>query len=238
MIRLRLPLEHIAVNQPFSVNFVNFYTNLGLKGHNGVDFKAYDGAKCYASHSGKVTSAGTDGGGGIIVEILDEDNHFKTLYYHLKKVLVSVGQKVFAGDLIATCDNTGVYTTGSHLHMGLKRLDDNNFNTLNLDNGYRGAIDPAPYFFYNYQGQEINPKDWDKSRCYHRYYRGRPKGGLVNEAKILAILTKKGIWPSAEKINALVYGGWDLESVVNPSMYEIWSCLKKDEYLKGEKPYN
>ena len=69
--------------------------------------------------------------------------------------------------------------------------------------------------------------------------RGRPKGGYINELKILAILGKKKIYPTAEKINALVYGGWDIEAVKNDNMYWIWSQLKKDEYLeKKEIPFN
>jgi len=32
-INLQLPLKHIYVTQPFSVNFVNFYKELGLRGH-------------------------------------------------------------------------------------------------------------------------------------------------------------------------------------------------------------
>jgi murein DD-endopeptidase MepM/ murein hydrolase activator NlpD len=238
MIKLQLPLRDISVNQPFGTNFVDFYQKLGLKGHNGVDFKAYTGFNCYAAHQGKITVAGPDNGGGIAVEIVDEDNHFKTTYYHLEDVNVRVGEHVAVGQLIASCDNTGILTTGSHLHFGLKELDNKNFNTINYNNGYKGAIDPTPYFVANYNGVEINNKDCYKSNAYHRYFRGRPKGGLVNEVKVIAILTKKGIAPTAEKVNALVYGGWDLEAVQNPAMYEIWGYLKKDEYTnKGLKPF-
>ena len=232
-IQLRLPLEHIFVTQPWGFNFVDFYEKLGLKGHNGTDFRLRDGCPVYASHDGEITQAGDDGTGGIIVTIWNRDG-YKTLYYHLKSVLVKVGDKVIAGQKIAFGDNTGKYTTGDHLHFGLKLVDGNG-NTLNYNNGYGGAINAEPYFCYTFNGIEINPKDYDKSRCYHRYYRGRPKGGLVNEAKILAILGKKGIWATPEKINALVYGGWDLETVKNPAMYEIWSQLKKDEFV--EKHY-
>jgi len=40
--------------------------------------------------------------------------------------------------------NTG-FSTGNHLHLGLKRVDENG-KTINKDNGYFGAIDPEPYF--------------------------------------------------------------------------------------------
>lgn len=234
-IKLRLPLEHVFVTQPWGFNYVDFYRLLGLRGHNGIDFRLRDGCPVYAAHDGVITQAGDDGTGGIIVTIWNMEG-YKTLYYHLKNVLVKVGDNVSAGQKIALGDNTGRMTTGDHLHLGLKLVDGNG-NTMNSGNGYGGAIDPSPYFVYNWAGQDMKPTDYDKSRCYHRYYRGRPKGGYYNELKILAILGKKGIWPTIEKINALVYGGWDLEAVINPAMYENWSQLKKDEYLKGYKPF-
>jgi len=240
MIKLRLPLKQIRVTQPFGVNFVNFYTSMGLKGHNGVDFAALSGTDCYATHDGVVTFAGKDGDGGISVTLTNEQDHYKTIYYHLKKVACKVGDVVKAGDLVGYCDNTGRYTTGDHLHFGLKLLDDNNFNTLDKDNGYGGAVNPAPFFHYTYNGIEINPKDWDMSRCYHRYYRGRPKGGLfIERYKVVPALTKYlKRMPTNEEINACTYGGWDREAVANPAMYVIWSQLKKDEYLAGEKINN
>jgi len=219
-IELRLPLEHIYLNQPFGVSYVNFYTSLGLLGHNGIDLRAFDNCKTYATHDGEIISCGTDSTGGIDVTIWNKENCFKTVHYHLKSFIVKKGQKVKAGELIGFCDNTGKYTTGSHLHFGLK-LTDNNGNTLNYNNGYNGAIDPAPYFKFAFDGTSIGNKDWDKSRCYHRYYRGRPKGGYQNELRILSILGKKKIWPTAERINALVYGAWPIESIQNPAMTNI-----------------
>jgi murein DD-endopeptidase MepM/ murein hydrolase activator NlpD len=221
---IRLPLKHIFITQPYGVNYLDFYKQMGLPYHPGIDFRARNGCPLYASHDGGIINCGTYSDGGLGIEIKSAAG-FSTFYYHLKEILVNKNDSVNAGDLIGYCDNTGKYTTADHLHFEL-RIDGEKVN-------------PAPYFFKTYDGVEINPKDWDKSRCYHRYYRGRPKGGWQNELKVLAILTKKGIYPTAEKINALVYGGWDLETVVNPAMYEIWSNLKKyDEYLKGEKPFN
>jgi hypothetical protein len=44
--------------------------------------------------------------------------------------------------------------------------------------------------------------------------------------------------PNNEEINACTYGGWDVETVENDSMYELWSQLKKNEYLEGKRPFN
>lgn len=223
MISLRLPLKDIFVTQPFGVNYLDFYQQMGLPYHPGIDFRSRSGCYCFAVADGIVTRAGVYSDGGIGIEI-DHGGGYTTFYYHLQKTLVEVGQKIEAGQIIALTDNTGKYTTGDHLHFELRC------------NGVK--INPAPFFYKNYIGMDINPKDWDKSRCYHRYYRGRPKGGYQNEFRILSILGIKKIFPTAEKVNALVYGGWDLETVINPAMYEIWSQLKKDEYIeKGLRPF-
>lgn len=235
---IRLPLKHIHVTQPFGVNYADFYKQLGLKGHNGVDFRAKNGFPTYACFDGVINYCGTDSGGGVQVDIWNKEG-YKAIYYHLQKYIVTQGQEVKAGDLIGYCDNTGKMTTGSHLHFGLKEVD-NQGRTLNWGNGYNGAIDPAPFFTQAYDGTSIGNKDWDRSRAYHRYYRGRPKGGYQNELKVLPYLIRRlKRLPNNEEINAIVYGGWDIEAVENPAMYENWSQLKKyDEYLKGEKPFN
>jgi len=238
--KLRLPLKQIIVSQPFGVSFVDFYTKMGLNGHNGIDFVAKTGTDCFACHGGRVSFAGVDGDGGISVTLINEQEHYKTIYYHLSEVLCKAGDLITAGSLIGKTGNTGRYTTGPHLHLGLKVLDNNNFNSLNFNNGFRGAINPATYFYATYTGQIISSKDWDKSRCYHRYYRGRPEGGYwIEKYRVVPSLTLflKRL-PTNEEINACTYGGWDREMLLNPAMYIIWSQLKKDEYNNGELPVN
>ena len=234
---MRLPLKDIFVTQPFGVNYLDFYQQWGLKGHNGVDFRAKNGCPAYACFDGKINYCGTDKTGGIQVDIWNRGGK-KAIYYHLKDYNVKQGQIVKEGDIIGHCDNTGKYTTGSHLHFGFKNVDKNGY-TLNWDNGYNGAIDPAPYFDMAYDGTIISNKDWDKSRAYHRYYRGRPKGGYwIEKYRVVPALIRR--WkrlPNNEEINAAVYGGWDVESIENPAMHENWSQLKKTECQKGQIPF-
>ena len=140
-------------NQRFGENATSVYKNLGLIGHNGIDFYALDGFPIYAAHDGVVTYTGHDGSGGLGVVLRGQEGteYFKTIYWHLKEgsIKVKPDQQVKTGDLLALADNTGM-STGAHLHFGLKFIAQGEaewawFN-LNHDNGYLGAIDPEPYF--------------------------------------------------------------------------------------------
>ncbi len=242
-IKLSLPLKDIFVTQGFGYNYVDFYQKLGMKGHNGIDLRARHGCPCYAAHDGVVTFAGQDSSGGREVDIWDKCNGFKTIYYHLDDWTVKVGDRVEAGDLIGHCDNTGLYTTGDHLHFGLKLVDIKG-NTLNKDNGYNGAIDPTPYFPIGWETVPVD-KFYGKKRNWlaEFYLRFAP-------IKIENAWTKSGHWIqtqlfkygvkslTGQQVNALVYGSWAFEDVMNPAMYENYAYLTKDEFLRGQKPFN
>lgn len=165
MLKLLLPVRDIQVTQPFGANFVDFYQKLGMKGHNGVDFRARSGCPVLASHHGIVAFSGTDGEGGtsVTLEFINEDSGYKTVYYHLRSVNVATGEAVKEGDIIGFADNTGKYTTGDHLHFALKFIK--NGKVADYDNGYKGSVDPAPYFA-NKHG-----KYWDRPAAFHRYGR-------------------------------------------------------------------
>lgn len=131
------------ITQLFGENLADFYAKLGMKAHNGIDFIAPMGTPVYAAHDGEVfktldkSNSSPTAGYGVYVRHVEG---WWTLYFHLLDVTVKVDDKVKAGDLIGHADNTGQYTTGSHLHFGLyPAVRDNN-------NGYGGAIDPFPYF--------------------------------------------------------------------------------------------
>jgi len=169
-IKLRLPLKHISVTQPWGVNFVNFYQKMKMKGHNGIDFKAWEGCNVYSANDGVVIIANTDDTGGKEIRIWNKEGKYSSLYYHLSEMHVEVGDKIVAGQKIGLSGNTGKYTTGAHLHFSIKQTD-NKGNTINLDNGYKGCVDCSSFFCYNKDGVEFNPKDLDESTSYHRYWR-------------------------------------------------------------------
>lgn len=121
------------INQRFGANAVNFYAQLGLLGHNGIDWNAIHGTCLYAPIDGTVISVvtdKTDKGYGQNIDILsDEINidgkkyRFEVVEGHLCAEYVSVGQRVTRGQFIGLCDNTGKYTTGNHLHEGFRLLE-------------------------------------------------------------------------------------------------------------------
>ncbi|MCR5476667.1 MAG: M23 family metallopeptidase [Lachnospiraceae bacterium] len=83
--------------------------------HKGIDWATPVGTSVYASSGGTVSKAGWGSGYGYVVYI-DHPDGKQTRYGHLSKVLVTVGQSVSQGQLIAKSGNTGV-STGPHIHF-------------------------------------------------------------------------------------------------------------------------
>ena len=87
--------------------------------HTGVDIGMPQGTEILAGHDGTVTLAGNAGGYGLCVAIEGEayEGHsLTTKYGHCSQILVSAGQEVKAGDVIAKVGSTG-NSTGPHLHL-------------------------------------------------------------------------------------------------------------------------
>lgn len=98
---------------------IDFYGTGGYM-HTGIDFGAACGTPVYAAAAGEVFSAGwADDGGGNNVKIshgVVQGNSLTTIYYHNTSVVVSVGQQVSQGQLIAYSGTTG-NSTGCHSHF-------------------------------------------------------------------------------------------------------------------------
>ena len=93
----------------------------GKKGtfHSGVDLPCVSGSRLNALANGTVERYAYDYGGGNILTIR-YDNGYKSLYMHMQAMTVKIGDKVKAGQMVGKADNTGAYTTGSHLHCTIE----------------------------------------------------------------------------------------------------------------------
>ncbi len=86
--------------------------------HNGVDWAGPQGTPILATASGTITHAGWRGGYGNTV-IIQHDFGIETLYAHLHRINVNVGQRVSRGDRIGGMGTTG-RSTGVHLHYEIR----------------------------------------------------------------------------------------------------------------------
>lgn len=84
--------------------------------HQALDIAIGYGADIYASNNGVVEKIGYEAGGYGNYIVVNHNNGYYTVYAHLSRVLVSVGQVVSSGHLIAYMGSTGA-STGPHLHF-------------------------------------------------------------------------------------------------------------------------
>lgn len=116
----RLPLASPAPENDITSNFGNrldpFFGRLAL--HAGIDFRAETGTRIRSTAAGTVTTAGAAGGYGNMIEI-DHGNGVSTRYAHLAAVLVAVGDRVKADQVIGKSGSTG-RSTGPHLHYEVR----------------------------------------------------------------------------------------------------------------------
>lgn len=117
------PLASIIITQQFGgSDFAK--NNPGIYGrayHPGTDFGVPTGTKVLSVEEGTVRATGnTDAYPGCYAWgkwiLIDHTNGLSSLYAHLSSTLVSPGQKVALGEVIALSGSTGV-VTGPHLHL-------------------------------------------------------------------------------------------------------------------------
>ncbi len=98
--------------------------------HSGLDFADPIGTPIRSVASGTVIEAGPASGFGQWVRVQHDDGTIG-VYGHVNDILSSVGQRVNAGDVIATVGNLG-WSTGPHLHLEIWQPDGT-------------KVDPAPW---------------------------------------------------------------------------------------------
>lgn len=95
--------------------------------HLGIDIPGTKGDEIYASDGGEVVWAGFTPSYGNSVRI-QHDNGMMTLYAHMSKLHVKVGDKVYQGQLIGEMGRTGA-AYGVHLHFEV-RIEDKTTNPM------------------------------------------------------------------------------------------------------------
>ncbi|MFP7479066.1 murein hydrolase activator EnvC family protein [Terribacillus saccharophilus] len=107
--------------------------------HYGQDIANATGTPVHAAADGYVSRSGTMSGYGNVIIVTHSINGrtYETLYGHLDKREVSVGEKVTRGQEIAKMGNTGA-STGSHLHF---EIHEGTWNGAKSN-----AVDPMKYF--------------------------------------------------------------------------------------------
>lgn len=137
------PTDSIKISSPFGTRKI-----LNMEYHNGIDIvpliNGKEGDNIYSTNDGivRVSKIDSDGYGYYIVI---EHSNFCTLYAHLQKLELSVGQSVKAGQIIGRMGNTGL-STGAHLHFEIRNCIYAIFWERDRSNGkYIHAIDPQSF---------------------------------------------------------------------------------------------
>ena len=112
----RSPLTYPTyVSSPFGMRLHPVYKV--WKMHKGVDLASRQGDTVVAVRSGVVTVATYGKSSGYYV-VINHGDGFSSMYLHMTRYVVSVGQTVSQGQTIGYVGNTGV-STGAHLHFAI-----------------------------------------------------------------------------------------------------------------------
>ena len=123
---------HYGISSPFGYRKDPFTG--ATSGHSGIDIignvTAINGAAACAAGNGTVIRVVNDGwGGGYGNNVLIyHGNGYSTLYAHLQRATVSVGQTVTVGQQVGVVGSTG-RSTGPHLHFEV-RINDTPVNPV------------------------------------------------------------------------------------------------------------
>lgn len=109
--------------------------------HQGIDIRCNHEKLLATEDNGTVISvnhnANTGGGKSLTIEYSREDgSKYQATYMHMSQIDVQEGDRVMAGQQVGVSGNTGLRTTGPHLHFGIKAVG---------NDGSSRVIDPAAY---------------------------------------------------------------------------------------------
>ena len=109
--------------------------------HYGMDFTAPVGTDIFVTGNGIVKEVGRNAGYGNTI-VVDHGYGYETLYGHLSRINVKIGQSVNRGEVIGFVGSSGA-STAPHLHYEV------------MKNGQK--VNPQNYYF-----QDLNPLEYEK----------------------------------------------------------------------------
>jgi len=121
------------------------------KFHKGMDFSAPTGTPIFATANGTVRRADNSLSGYGNHIFLDHGFGYQTLYAHISKYNVKVGQKVKRGDIIGYVGSTG-RSQAPHLHYEVYQ----NGKAVNPINFYYSSMLPIEYKLLREQAEQEN----------------------------------------------------------------------------------
>lgn len=261
-IRIGQPLKNARVTQwfgPSTGQTQKWYESFGWKGHNGIDFGVPKKTRAYAVYPGVVREAYGSASAGYVLNydtdpmVIDGvECRLRFHYFHLsaeRAFEVRVGDRVEPGQWICNTGNTGKYTTGAHLHFGVSVIYIiDGIERKDTGNGYSGAVDPKPLFVSDDFANFPVSKQYGKKRNWVLEYTFRFANTPVGEAltpflqkrieaaryvhRVLKARSRSNPMLTDNETNAIIYGSWDLETVLDPAMFPVWGWWTKAEYTK------
>lgn len=162
------PLKETKINSEFGFRRYRW--------HHGTDLKLNTGDPVFSAFDGIVRMRSYDRNGYGYYVLVRHRNGLETLYGHLSKISVEVGQEVKAGEVLGLGGSTG-RSTGPHLHFEIR---------------YRGlSINPTEIFDFDYGRLKgdvytITSSSFDhviqaREAVYHRVRSGQNLGVIARQ---------------------------------------------------------
>lgn len=138
------------ITQEFSDDFMCngelYYAQFGIKGHNGIDLiPTGKDRSMYNIYPGKILKIENNISYGWRVLIWNKEIKIIEYHNHMKIIAkdLELGQVINKSTYIGQMGNTG-WSKGAHNHLAYRETDERGY-VLNLDNGYRGYVNPRKY---------------------------------------------------------------------------------------------